>query len=97
MSDRVADFVKGLLVGGAIGAGLGILYAPKSGKETREDICRKTDDLLAKAKDEYEQAAKKVSELAEKGKETVQDSRSRLKRAVDAGVEAYREEQEKTQ
>ena len=97
MSDRLADFVKGLLVGGAIGAVLGILYAPKSGKETREDICRKTDDLLAKAKDEYELAAKKVSELAEKGKETVQDSRSRLKRAVDAGVEAYREEQEKNQ
>ena len=42
MSDnRGSDFIKGLFIGGLMGAVLGILYAPKSGKETREDIAQK--------------------------------------------------------
>lgn len=59
MADREMDWIKGLLVGGLIGAALGILFAPKSGRETREDIARKTDELLAKAREEYEKAAEK--------------------------------------
>lgn len=63
MSERNGDLLKGLIIGGLIGAALGILYAPKSGKETREDIARKTEDLLDKAKEEYERAVAK-SKLA---------------------------------
>ena len=67
MSNGANDFIKGFLVGGLIGAVLGILYAPQSGKETREDITRKTEDLIAKAKEEYEvtlEKSKKVYEAA---------------------------------
>ncbi len=39
------------LVGAGIGVGLGILFAPKSGKETRQDLKNKMDDLVAKAKE----------------------------------------------
>ncbi|MGV8059647.1 MAG: YtxH domain-containing protein [Smithellaceae bacterium] len=63
MSEKNGDLLKGLVIGGLIGAALGILYAPKSGKETREDIARKTEDLLEKAKEEYEKAVAK-SKLA---------------------------------
>jgi gas vesicle protein len=59
MSERNGDLLKGLLIGGLIGAVVGILYAPKSGKETREDIVRTTEDLLSRAKDEYEKAIEK--------------------------------------
>jgi gas vesicle protein len=59
MSERNGDLLKGLLIGGLIGAVVGILYAPKSGKETREDIARTADDLLSSAKDEYEKAVEK--------------------------------------
>ena len=38
------------LLGAGIGVGLGILFAPKSGKETRADLKKKMDDLLEKAK-----------------------------------------------
>lgn len=38
------------LLGAGIGVGLGILFAPKSGKETRQDLKEKMDDLLLKAK-----------------------------------------------
>lgn len=38
------------LLGAGIGVGLGILFAPKSGKETRKDLKKKMDDLVEKAK-----------------------------------------------
>ena len=56
MSNSSNDLIKGLVIGGLVGAVLGILYAPKSGKETREDIARKADEVMVKARDEYEQA-----------------------------------------
>jgi len=56
---KSCDFIEGLIIGGLVGAVIGILYAPKSGKETREEIGRKTDDLLSKAKEEFDYAVLK--------------------------------------
>ena len=39
------------LLGAGVGLGLGLLIAPKSGKETRKDLSKKFDDLIDKAKD----------------------------------------------
>ena len=60
MSERNSDLLKGLFIGGLIGMVLGVLFAPKSGKETREDITRKADELLVKAKEEYGKAVEKI-------------------------------------
>lgn len=56
------------LAGAAVGAGLGILFAPKSGKETRADIKKKIDEVLEqvktlKAEDVKKMITKKVNEL----------------------------------
>ena len=45
--------VAAILGGAAIGAGLGILFAPKSGKETRAELKAKMDDLISKAKEGF--------------------------------------------
>lgn len=86
------DWIKGLIVGGLIGVALGVLYAPKSGKETREDICRSTEELLEKAREQYEQAKEKMDSLTSKGRESYADNKQRLKKAIEAGVEAFKEE-----
>lgn len=39
------------LLGAGIGAGLGILFAPKKGSETRKELKLKIDELIAKAKE----------------------------------------------
>lgn len=80
MSNRTTDFLAGLLIGGLIGAAAGILYAPKSGKETREDIGRKTEEWMAKAKDEYEAAV-------ERSRKIYDATVSRLKSIEDAARE----------
>jgi len=80
MSDRAGDFLKGVLIGGVIGAVMGILYAPKSGRETREDISRKAEELVAKAKEEYEQAL-------EKSRKTYETAVSRLKKIEETARE----------
>jgi gas vesicle protein len=60
MSDNnCGDWVKGLLIGGLVGVIIGLLYAPKSGKETRDELSDKAKDVAGKLKDEYEVAFEK--------------------------------------
>ena len=63
------DSVKGFIIGGGIGTVLGMLYAPKSGKEVRKEIRNASEELLKKSKEQYEQASKKIEELVDRKKE----------------------------
>ena len=55
MSANNRDLFTGLFIGGLIGSALGILNAPKSGKEIRDEIAGKAKELLGKTKQEYEE------------------------------------------
>lgn len=64
----------GALLGGLVGAAAGILFAPKSGKETREDLKNGADELARKAKKgvkkfQREQVEPAVEKLGEKVEE----------------------------
>jgi len=60
MKDNSESFFKGLLFGTALGAIAGILFAPKSGEETREDIKKLAVDIKDKAEDLYNDARREV-------------------------------------
>ena len=86
------DCIKGLIIGGLIGAALGILYAPKSGKEMRQEIRNSTEELLQKAKEQYAEASGKIEHLIDCKKELIVGKKERVKKALEAGVEAFKQE-----
>jgi gas vesicle protein len=58
------SFVKGAAIGAALGAVLGILFAPDSGKKTRQKIKKAGKDAVGKGKDALEAAKMKVEDVA---------------------------------
>lgn len=64
------------LTGAAIGAGLGVLFAPKAGKETREQIAdwlkekrEEGSDMLAKIKEEGTHKKEQIVAALKAGKQ----------------------------
>lgn len=55
----------GILIGSALGALAGILFAPKSGRELRSEIREKRNALLKDAKDIYADASTKAGQILE--------------------------------
>ncbi len=75
MSDRdnFGAFLVGFLVGGITGAAVSLLYAPKSGEETRTVIKEKAIELKDKtavtAEEAYHKAEQAATEAAAKAQE----------------------------
>jgi gas vesicle protein len=60
---NTGSFITGLLAGVVIGGAIALLYAPKSGKETREQIRQKLDDLEKEFETLKSQASKKSESI----------------------------------
>jgi len=82
MSNQIEGFMKGFFLGGVAGAVIAILYAPQSGRKTREDIDRKAEELLAKAKKEYKATLKKSSNAYESAVKELKSLESDTKEKV---------------
>jgi gas vesicle protein len=86
------NFFKGLLIGSALGALAGILFAPKSGKELRSDIKKKGNMILKDGQEIYADASTKAKEIFVE----VKHKATELKReAEDAGEKISDEVHEK--
>lgn len=83
------------LAGAALGAGLALLYAPKSGREMREQIGDLADDAVDKIKEYAREAQEKIKATLDEGKETILEKKSILSSAIEAGKEAMQREKEK--
>ena len=92
------SFVMGLLTGTVLGAGLGMLFAPKVGSELRGQLSEQAGNLANSASEGYKKASeaategyKKASEAATewagKGREAGRDIYDRTKDAVNRGTE----------
>ena len=62
------------LAGAVIGAGLGVLFAPKAGSETRKELGEKMKDLVNKAKEiDIEEVKVNITDKIEEIKVELQD------------------------
>lgn len=83
-SSPVSGYLTAVAIGALVGAGIALLYAPCSGKETRKLLKRRAGQLKDKASDAIEGA-----------KETIQHAKEGIVGAFDTGKEAMHGEHAK--
>ncbi len=88
------SFVMGLLTGTVLGAGLGMLFAPKSGSELRSQISEQAGNLANTASEGYRKATENAGQWAQSGKEVAgewaergRDMYDKARDAVNRGTE----------
>jgi gas vesicle protein len=92
MADNVGSRVSFFLVGLGIGALVGILFAPKSGEETREYLTSKADEGRDYAQKKARELRERAEDLIERSKEIMSRQKDAISTAVDAGKETYKRE-----
>jgi gas vesicle protein len=97
MSENVGSKISFFLVGLGIGALVGILFAPKSGEETREFLAKKADEGRDYAQRKAQELRERAEDLVERSKSAASRQKETISAAVDAGREAYQREKAKAQ
>ena len=91
MSDKDGNSFVWFLAGLGLGALAGVLYAPRSGAETREALRQRAEEgrdyVRNRARDAREQAEK----WADRGREVVNQQKEQFRAAYEAGRQAYHE------
>src|SRR5579863_10058629 len=96
MADNVGSKVSYFLVGLGVGALVGVLFAPKSGEDTREFLSKRADDGREFAQKKARELRERADELIERSKEVAGRKRDSISAAVEAGREAYLREAAKS-
>jgi len=83
-------------LGVAVGAAAGVLFAPRSGRDTVEYVRRKAEEKAGAIKENFETAGQSLRDTVERGKQTLRHRAENLESAVEAGKRAYQEAVEST-
>jgi gas vesicle protein len=76
-SSNVGTAISFLLIGLGVGAAVGMLLAPKSGKQIRKDLRRSYDDTLDTISDWTDEAKERFEEVVEKGADLTEELRAK--------------------
>jgi gas vesicle protein len=79
------------LAGLGIGAMAGVLYAPRSGDETREVLLSKAQEGTEKARQQARKAREQAGDWMERGRDAVNQQKDQVRSAIDAARQKYRE------
>ena len=80
--------VGAFILGALVGAGIALLFAPKSGAETQEDIKRQARKLRTAAEERVREAQRQIEERLGEVRDGVQTRLDGVKDAVSAGRSA---------
>ncbi|HWS85637.1 MAG TPA: YtxH domain-containing protein [Pyrinomonadaceae bacterium] len=95
-------------IGATVGAVVALLFAPKSGRELRQDVADATrkgvdraretgSQISARAGEYYETASARAGELAQSARDAVSRRGELVGSAIEAGRQAYQEEKRRTE
>ncbi len=91
MSDHDGGGMGWFLAGLGLGAIVGVLYAPRSGSETREALRSKAEEGREYVKGRAREAREQASEWVDRGKDVVSQQKDQFRAAYEAGRQAYQE------
>lgn len=97
MGENTGSKINFFLVGLGIGALIGILFAPKSGEETREFLAQKAEEGKDFAQKKAREIRDRAEDLVDRGKQVAMRQKESFSAAVDAGREAFQREKSKAQ
>jgi gas vesicle protein len=78
MSDNKKNALWAFILGGLVGTVIGVLYAPKSGKETRQNIKKLGEEITDTVSDLSEDFAEAGRKVYEEGKERILSEKDKI-------------------
>src|SRR6516165_1089520 len=91
MSDDSGNSFLWFLAGLGLGAVAGVLYAPRSGDETREALRSKAEESRERLRHHAREAKSQASDWVDRGRDVLSQQKDQLRAAYDAGRQAYHE------
>jgi gas vesicle protein len=91
MSDRDGNTFVWFLAGLGVGALVGVLYAPKAGSETREELRARAEEGREYMRTRAREAKEQASGWVDRGREVVNQQKDQFRSAYEAGRQAYQE------
>src|SRR4029078_11037424 len=85
------SFVMGLLTGTVLGAGLGMLFAPKAGSELRSQLSEQAGNLASQAQDGMRKVTENAGEWADRGRDMYGKARDAVVKGADEAQRYVRE------
>ena len=91
MSDRDGNSFVWFLAGLGLGALAGVLYAPRSGAETRDALRARAEEGREYVRGRAREARVQAEQWADRGREVVNQQKEQFRAAYEAGRQAYHE------
>jgi gas vesicle protein len=91
MSDNGSNGFLWFLAGLGIGAAVGVLYAPRSGAETRDAIRARAEEGREYMRNRAREVREQASQWTDRGREVLNQQRDQFRAAYEAGRQAYHE------
>jgi gas vesicle protein len=106
MKDNAAKIGGAILIGGLIGAAIALLYAPKSGRETRKDITRAAcraknstvdliEDTIDDVNDFVNDLREKAADIVDQGVDLSDEAKKEIIATLEQGQKAIEKQRQK--
>ena len=85
----MGTFVLAMLCGAAVGAAVGMMFAPKPGAEMRQQLADQTERLRQRAAEQADRLRQRATEVYNGASDTINDVMARGRAAINVGREVF--------